>query len=333
MPICRRRQAGDVMPAASDIALLSAKTINARWQPAFGDYCLAGAGADDDTALMQGRMALFRIRPGFYLYSADWIHLQDMTCQALLPPGIRIMLRLQGCAELTLDGVRLLPDAAGCAGAVCALTAPASLVRRARAQTCERLLGLVLMPAWLEEAGLLRAGSQTGWAWHPACRSWQPSARTATLANQLLRYGGEPCPLQQLQIESKALELVTEALDFLDLDQTGTAGLRPDEFRRVSRLKAFLDSGEADRLDLPAIAQYAGCNANTLQQWFRQAYGQTIFDYLRESRLRRAARLLEQDGISVAQAAEVAGYTSQGNFSTAFRRCFGICPKQLRCKV
>lgn len=333
MPICRRLQAGDVMPAVSDIALLSAKAINMHWQPILSACSLTGSIAGDSCALLQGRIALFQIRPGFYLYSADWIHLQDLTCQALLPPGIRILLRLQGCAKLTLDGVRLLPDAAGCTGAVCALTAPASLVRQARAQTCERMLGLVLTPAWLEEVGLLRAGSQTDWAWHPACRPWQPSARTAALANQLLRYSGEPCPLQQLQIESKALELVTEALDFLDLDQAGTSGLRPDEFRRVSRLKAFLDSGKADQLDLPSIAQHAGCNANTLQQWFRHAYGQTVFDYLRESRLRRAARLLEQDGISVAQAAEVAGYTSQGNFSTAFRRCFGICPKQMRCKV
>ncbi|MBP8278605.1 MAG: helix-turn-helix transcriptional regulator, partial [Propionivibrio sp.] len=38
-------------------------------------------------------------------------------------------------------------------------------------------------------------------------------------------------------------------------------------------------------------------------------------------------------GVSVARAAEIAGYSSQANFSTAFRRHFGLSPKHYRVKV
>ncbi|CFO34701.1 transcriptional regulator [Bordetella pertussis] len=41
---------------------------------------------------------------------------------------------------------------------------------------------------------------------------------------------------------------------------------------------------------------------------------------------------LECDGLSVAQAACLAGYTSAANFATAFRRAFGVTPGQLRAR-
>ncbi|MFQ6685116.1 helix-turn-helix domain-containing protein, partial [Bordetella pertussis] len=37
-------------------------------------------------------------------------------------------------------------------------------------------------------------------------------------------------------------------------------------------------------------------------------------------------------GLSVAQAACLAGYTSAANFATAFRRAFGVTPGQLRAR-
>jgi AraC-like DNA-binding protein len=56
----------------------------------------------------------------------------------------------------------------------------------------------------------------------------------------------------------------------------------------------------------------------------------SIFDYLRESRLKRAALAIEKKGHSIAYAAAIAGYSSAANFSTAFRKYFGISPKALK---
>ena len=72
------------------------------------------------------------------------------------------------------------------------------------------------------------------------------------------------------------------------------------------------------------MARAMRCNCNSLQQQFRAVFGKTVFDYLRASRLRRAAVALQNEGVSVARAAEIAGYSSQANFSTAFRRHFGV---------
>lgn len=60
------------------------------------------------------------------------------------------------------------------------------------------------------------------------------------------------------------------------------------------------------------------------------AFGTTVFDYLRRNRLLRARDALERDRCSIIAAAELAGYTSPANFATAYRRQFGMTPRQSR---
>lgn len=86
-------------------------------------------------------------------------------------------------------------------------------------------------------------------------------------------------------------------------------------------------------MSMDDIARQSGVNANTLQRQFRTVYGTTIFDHLRESRLLRARQALELEGVTVGQAAMIAGYTSAANFATAYRRRFGTPPKLVRTRV
>ena len=74
-------------------------------------------------------------------------------------------------------------------------------------------------------------------------------------------------------------------------------------------------------------------SALMLQRQFRAVFGTTVFAYLRECRLLRARRALEHDGVTVGQAAMVAGYTSAANFATAYKRRFGHAPKLARSRV
>lgn len=74
-------------------------------------------------------------------------------------------------------------------------------------------------------------------------------------------------------------------------------------------------------------------STNTLQRTFHAAYGMTVFDYVRRARLQRARDAIEREGISIAQAAHIAGYTSAANFATAFKRLYGMTPKAFRSTV
>ena len=86
-------------------------------------------------------------------------------------------------------------------------------------------------------------------------------------------------------------------------------------------------------MSMDELAKQVGMNANSLQRQFRALYGTTIFEHIRESRLLRARQALERDGVTVGQAAMIAGYTSAANFATAYRRRFGIAPKWVRARL
>ena len=98
-------------------------------------------------------------------------------------------------------------------------------------------------------------------------------------------------------------------------------------------LHAFLQTDAAMDMSLDALARQAGTNANTLQRHVRAVYGTTVFDFVREHRLQRARHALEQDGLTVGQAALVAGYNSAANFATAYRKRFGLPPKLSRGRI
>ncbi len=263
----------------------------------------------------------------------------DLTAQAEIAPGMRLVLVLEGAVDVSYGHrrVALAPAPAQAAGAMVALAEPDGFIRRARCGTYSRRVCLWLGREWLEQAGLEPPPELTQFmGQHLATRSWQPSPRALALAEQLVRPPPLAPLLQHLYLEGRTLELVGEALSALAPSTPAPApatALRPREHQRLRQLHAYLASGQADELSLDDICRHAGVNATTLQRQFRAAYGITVFEHLRECRLQRARQALERDGCSVGQAALLAGYTSAANFATAYRRRFGLPPKLARARL
>ncbi|MGB3288683.1 MAG: helix-turn-helix domain-containing protein [Burkholderiaceae bacterium] len=81
---------------------------------------------------------------------------------------------------------------------------------------------------------------------------------------------------------------------------------------------------------LAGIAQRLGVNGRRLSRAFHRHMGMTLFEYLREERMRVACRLLRETSLSVAAIATELGYSSAANFSTAFRAHAGQSPSAYR---
>jgi AraC-like DNA-binding protein len=214
--------------------------------------------------------------------------------------------------------------------AVLCLERAEEFVRRCAAGERQRLVVVVLTAAWFASGRPLAIPKME----HLEMRCWTPTPQATAITEQLLNPTAFQGPMRELYLESRTLELVAEAFTGMSTpDRVLAAGLRPDAHARATRLRDLLDSGHADAMRLEEMAHTMHSNVPTLQGQFRQAFGTTIIDYLRVSRLRRAARALQHEGVSVARAAEIAGYASPSNFSTAFRRHFGLSPKTCRARV
>lgn len=289
-----------------------------------------------DSPLFAGHFSCERLREGLQLHCTNITHLHDMHSRTTLDGEcIKILVKLEGNARVRIGHAQLPLDCgqgadARPSGLVIPLTRNELFERTGLAGVHERMLVLTLTQSWFDAAGIARHAFGD----HLRLHAWQPSARAVAITEQLVRPNSFDGPMHRLYRESRALELIAEALAAVSPAQQKSApDLPPTAYQRICQLQRLLDSGHADSLEMSAIAQQLGCNANTLQQHFRQVFDCSIFDYLRRSRLERAATALQRDGVSVARAAEIAGYSSQANFSTAFRKHFGQPPKHFRSRL
>ncbi|WP_413042731.1 helix-turn-helix transcriptional regulator [Pseudomonas sp. YJ42] len=297
---------------------------------------------EDDDRLLYGRVKWAQLRDGLSLHWSDCEELQDFVTENVVGPRVSFVLFLQGQSRVSYGDLpltlgqpasRQAPE-----GVAVSMNEPVLFRRQARRGSHIRKLVVSLTPDWFEGRGE-GVGSSDGairrfMDSHLVPRVWMPSARLLTLADQMLNPPGYDTLLQGLYLESRALDIACEALISLgDRSASAEQGLRPQEYRRLQRLLALLDSGEADDWTLERIAREVGVNATTLQRQFRLFKGMTVFEYQRARRLQLAREALEREGASVNEAAWRAGYNSPANFATAFKRQFGIRPRQVRARV
>lgn len=63
---------------------------------------------------------------------------------------------------------------------------------------------------------------------------------------------------------------------------------------------------------------------------FKEVYGSSLAAHMKEHRMERAAALLRETDLSVAEIAGQVGYESQSKFTAAFKEQFGQLPKEYR---
>lgn len=292
-------------------------------------------GLAPETPALLGLCHGEHLRPGLAVHCADVRDLHDLTIQCVeRGESAHLALVLDGEVDVSF-GPRRLGLATGGAGrrplaAFVPLAEPELFVRRAWRGKRERKVSIAFSREWL--AAICPegdAGCAALFDRHLAVARWAPTPRAVALAEQLIRPPADPPLLRKLHQESRVIELVAEALRQL-LGVAPPPPLQARERQRVADVRDLLDSGAADGMSLEEIARHAGTNASTLQKQFRAICGMPVFAYLRRCRLLRARQALEREGRSIVEAAGIAGYTNPANFATAYRRQFGITPRQSR---
>ena len=83
------------------------------------------------------------------------------------------------------------------------------------------------------------------------------------------------------------------------------------------------------RHDARTMAAAFGVSATSLNEYFTRAYGSTIAAYLRRRRMEEAATQLAQ-GAKVTEAATYVGYANPSKFAAAFKKAYGVPPREWR---
>ena len=160
----------------------------------------------------------------------------------------------------------------------------------------------------------------------PALRALTPAAR---LAVESVRR----CPLagacRALVLGARCHDLLVEFISASD-EAARPAPMMSDTESRVRAAAAALSRRLDITPSLEALAREAGLSESTLKRGFRQVFGTTVFDHLRALRMERAKQLLQSGDATVIEAATLVGYSNPSNFAAAFRRQFGLNPKEFQ---
>lgn len=93
----------------------------------------------------------------------------------------------------------------------------------------------------------------------------------------------------------------------------------------------WIDEHAAEEIDLARAAARVGLSVFHFLRIFASALGVTPHQYLVRARLRRAARLLAEDGgPSISEVALEVGFADLSNFVRTFRRAAGVSPRAFR---
>ena len=102
-----------------------------------------------------------------------------------------------------------------------------------------------------------------------------------------------------------------------------------DDPRLSSVLEKMIDE-PGRRYTLEMLAEDAGMSRSTFAQRFKETFGRSPMDFLRELRLQRAAHLLKTTDRPLKTIADQIGFESRSHFSRSFTDFFGIAPADFR---
>ncbi|NCA68917.1 MAG: response regulator [Sphingobacteriia bacterium] len=133
----------------------------------------------------------------------------------------------------------------------------------------------------------------------------------------------------QLGEQQRLERLTSEAMEAaMALPDAAFAKRR--EQRLLVQAVALLTRHMTDPPSLTDLARRVGTNQQRLTAIFRDQVGMSAYEYLQQMRLERGRSLLRETDLQVQLIAERVGYRNAGDFTRAFRRHFGMTPRQYR---
>jgi len=137
---------------------------------------------------------------------------------------------------------------------------------------------------------------------------------------------------KRLQLEGSVLAWVAEILS--DSNQQHTPNHRAinaNDRDAICRVAQQIEQDPGREYSLSDFCDLAHVNENKLKLLFKQVHGKTAFTYLREMRMKLAAKLLQQDRMSVIEIANEVGYSNASHFARAFKEQHQLLPKAYQC--
>ena len=139
--------------------------------------------------------------------------------------------------------------------------------------------------------------------------------------------------LGYLYLDGKLLELLSiylsEVLE-LDILMGKNISMSRTERTAIMEAKQIIDGQLAFAPSCEELSRMVHLSMSKLTRGFSSFYGIPIHQYIIEQRLTQAAQLLLEGDWNVSEIAAIVGYGKPSNFAAAFKKKYGVAPKNYR---
>jgi AraC-like DNA-binding protein len=152
----------------------------------------------------------------------------------------------------------------------------------------------------------------------------------SVLLKQMMQSAKGP-GIRNLEMECRILELMSLAFrsHLLEGKSSSSAKLSRTDMARIEKAREIILERMIEPPSILELSRMIGLNDYKLKIGFKEMYGQTVFGYLRDQRLEKAYRLLQDGSTSVIEVSSSVGYSNPSHFAEAFRGKYGVNPGEM----
>ena len=156
-----------------------------------------------------------------------------------------------------------------------------------------------------------------------------PDLRKAIQAILYCPFSGN---MKKLFLLSKSMEILVLQAEAYDqwIKAKKQYCTRQDDQERLMQAQKYMEENLQHPPTLSELARIIGLNEYKLKRGFKELFQTTVFGYLSDQRLEKARQDLLDSNKTIKQIAFSLGYSSPQHFSSAFRKKFGLSPKNCR---
>ncbi len=301
-----------------------------------------GPSLSTDDEVLRGAIGFLKVDNGLSVHYSNAEDLHDLKIESECGPRISVSIFLEGEVSASVGRYRIpMPTYDDKSHhwspimTVFAQTGTETFVRQARRGTRLKKVTLSISHEWLFSQ--FGSGDPSFVAFkdfaeeHLANLSWIPSTHAIGLAEQIIAAPRKSSFQHRLYITARVYGLLEEAFQHLTENRTQVAVGAPasQDRQKLLAIETYLGQQRGHWVTADALSKAAGMSANTLQRLLTRTYGLSTSRFIRRFMLERSREALERDAVTISEAAYIAGYSSPANFSTAFKREFGLSPKKV----
>lgn len=140
-------------------------------------------------------------------------------------------------------------------------------------------------------------------------------------------------PLRKGIIYGKSIEALGILFDRIlsreALQENEDKGLHNDDFKVMISIKDYLLANLDKQVSIEEICEKFYISNSKLRRDFKKVFGTSLKQFAINTKLEQAKYTLTNEGVSITEVARLYGYSSIAKFSEAFKKKFGISPKQV----